>query len=334
MLALNQPTRIETVKKRALYFLLALLTLSFSSAWAAYGLSPFANAYRVSYFNAINVAPSAAMNVKIIANSKRNDVLLIGADSKKIAYDEFVSVDDGILSIKPLPKRYYMGAKKQKKLVSYAKGANENQQPTLIIRTRTLREINYAGQGNLTGIKFNTPYLDVNIDSPANVYLKGKRVGLRHLSVKSGAHVNLENVNTPDLTIDLADDSQVKFTGEASLRQLTYRGRGQIEGYWLNSPELFIIGSDEARAELAGRAGTIDVKLNHQAKLEARYLRAEHAFVKTYDYSEANVWARRTLNSHAQDDSNIYYYRDPELRAEHMADSGAVLNMIDNRYIN
>lgn len=213
-----------------------------------------------------------------------------------------------------------------KKGVLYIKKPKTTGQAVVIVQVNQLRYLSFSKGGTLLAAGLFSNAIDISLQDIAQVDIRGQ-LNIHHLSVKNSGPVNIVGVNSKTLSANLHHTSKVTLAGVIGLQQLTYGGDGEIELFWIDSPQLQINGGHHAKATLAGVAGQVDVNLHDNAVLNARYLRAESVYVKTSNNALAMVRAAFSQNGLARDNSNIYYYRHPFFRADHMMDSGSILAM-------
>ena len=102
---------------------------------------------------------------------------------------------------------------------------------------------------------------------------------------------------------------------------------GRLSLYWVKSRELTIRARGKSFIQLAGVVDKLDVELWGQAHFGGRYLRAMRSFVKTHNQSVAEISAVKRQHTLASDTSDIHFYNIPTMKADFMANNGAVLDM-------
>ena len=194
------------------------------------------------------------------------------------------------------------------------------------IQTKTLTRVQYEGAGVVKGLRLNTNYLDLSLNTTGTVRLGG-RIGLRHLHAMGSGLVQISGLASPNLSIRLQGEPKVQLTGHANLTHLEAQGGGTLSFYWLKSDFLILRASHLAKLQLAGVVNKLDVELWGNAQLKGRYLRAERSFVKTHQHAVAEISSVNHQSTLALGASNIYYYNLPTTRADFMAYDGSVLDM-------
>lgn len=259
-------------------------------------------------FNAINV--SGDMQVKMIASTQYSDVRLIGP-VETVAH-VVAKVANGTLFLR-MSKQYRN--KHVGKLVA-------------IIRARHIDGVTYHGRNNFTAIDVKSPAMKLKIDTPGRVNLSGK-MGIDKLDLDGSGVINITGLQSHALTVNSTGRDVVNIMGVSNLHTLNFSGSGWMSIYWVNSPRLTVRGSGKAYVQVAGTVGLLDVKLCEHAYFNAHYLRTKKVFIKTYDFSRADLQTTTVQNALASDQSNIYYYKDPDFNADYMAHFGTVLSIAD-----
>lgn len=195
------------------------------------------------------------------------------------------------------------------------------------IKVGQVNKIHFSGQGDLKASGINTRRLDIMINAKGRAHFHGPCVGLQYLTLKGGAIVHVHNIKSPQLTIKAEGSNIVRLRGVANLRRLTMSGEGAIDARWVDSPLLTVLAHDNAQAKLAGKVGTLEMTLFDNTHVDAHYLRAKKAFVKTNNSAIAHIQVVDEQQTLAKGYSNIYYYKRPRYKRNHMHGSGAVLNL-------
>ncbi len=186
----------------------------------------------------------------------------------------------------------------------------------------------YSGKGALTGINLKSDGLTLALENQGATVLEGMQLPLHHLYSHGSGDVKISSVATPSMDIELGGHSHVRLSGVSRLDHLSYHGEGRLYMNWLDSCRLQISGYGNAQAYLAGVVQDMHVVLTQHALLDARYLRAQDIAVNTRGSARADVWARGSLTALAGEQSNIYYYRLPDLLNDYQRGNGAVLPMM------
>lgn len=165
------------------------------------------------------------------------------------------------------------------------------------------------------------PYLPFNlsIDGPASITINGcDNINLQHLEINGPANLVVNGLSSNLLSIEDNGGQNVMLRGMAILDTLCFRSDGSLSLHWVNSSHARIQAYGHGQINLAGVTGRLDASMHDCTTLNAKYLRAQQGFIETNAYSRADVWVRDSLASWAKDESNIYYYKHPELDASYM----------------
>lgn len=197
------------------------------------------------------------------------------------------------------------------------------------VDARFLNRLDYQGEGDVYSPNAKSALLDLKINTPGRVRLKGK-MGLRNLNIEGTGKTIIQGINSRDLNIRMQGKPNIQLQGVANLRNLNFDGEGWLGLYWVSAKNLTIEGQGSAYVQLAGVVDTMHVNLHGHAHLNAKYLRAETAYVKTFEQSTADIQVLKNQNAVAEDQSGIYYYNDPPFNGTFMAHNGAVLEVPQN----
>ena len=196
------------------------------------------------------------------------------------------------------------------------------------IHSHHLSAFEYHGVGTITAPNLHSSSLDLVLDNPGRTTIHGQ-IELRKLELKGGGYTEISGINSPYLQINIADQSTVRLAGVVNLATLDMRHGGRLSLYWVKSRQLIVRGADKAFIQLAGFTSQLDVELWGEAHFNGRYLRAQRAFVKTHGKSVADMSAVMRQHTLASDTSDIHFYNLPAMKADFMANNGAVLDMRD-----
>lgn len=159
-----------------------------------------------------------------------------------------------------------------------------------------------------------------------NIYLYGQNLNLQYLQACGCGNFYARGLSGCGLNITGNGTGHICLSGTVNLQNLRYFGNGSLSLYWINSPYVSVYAGGYGRIYLAGVTGTLDAVLLNHSDLNARFLRADTAFVQTCGCALAEVYARR-LNTAANGNSNIYYYRNLNFAGIYMNPPAATLNM-------
>ncbi len=196
-----------------------------------------------------------------------------------------------------------------------------------VISTPVIHTIRYKGSGTLRAIGLNSPMVSVSLKTDGSAYLAGNPLNLRTLKLAGRGPVVIRGIKSDDLRIETKSHNRVHLTGEAQLKHIRFSGTGWLSMYWINGPSLYIEGKDDAYLQLAGNVKVLDVKLHERAHFNGQYVRADKTYIKTFDHSRADIHTSKVQNTLASDQSNIYYYKTPKFRNDHVVFSGNILNL-------
>ncbi|MBS0357847.1 MAG: DUF2807 domain-containing protein [Proteobacteria bacterium] len=196
----------------------------------------------------------------------------------------------------------------------------------IVIHTPYLLKLVVGGSANATVRDLNNMSLTVVGTGSGQIDLSGE-VNLQQLDLSGTSKVNIKNIRSRNLAIKVNGKNIVHIKGAAALNQLDFSGEGWLGMYWVDSPLLYVTGRGNAYAELGGRVKTLNAEIYDKAFFNAQYLRTQHSYVKTHTEARADLQVTEDQNTLAMDQSNIYYYKMPKLKADYMTGSGAVLDM-------
>lgn len=247
----------------------------------------------------------------VIKRSRKGSSLSLNGDSRDLAFIES-KVKDGKVTVE-IPDHFLRHGPVK-----------------ATVYVNKLNYFAYNGNGDITGKNINTS------NAIMLLYVNGKAdfsgyLDLKDLKITGKNTVNMKNVHSKELNIAMNHGSKVVMQGVVNLRTLRFGGEGSLALHWVDSPDLTIEGSGRAKVYLGGIARFLRANTREYAELDVRYLRANKVYVKAHEGSLIRVVSNKELNAYATGQANIYYYQSPRLRAEHMAQSGAVLNFIPYR---
>lgn len=112
------------------------------------------------------------------------------------------------------------------------------------------------------------------------------------------------------------------------LARLYYKGPGQVTLTQIYSPHLRLIGDGYATFVLDGYLQRFDATLTGHAKLNAKCLFTKMIFINTTDHAQAEILNNGGgIGALATDESNIYYYAEPDMVAPYTRESGSIMRM-------
>lgn len=196
------------------------------------------------------------------------------------------------------------------------------------IHTRYLNSLTYHGVGTISGKHIHSGLLDLILANPGPTTLDGT-INLRRLDVIGPGAVTISGVKSQHLQLVMKGNPRIQLNGIIGLSAINMDGNGSLGLHWIKSNNLIIRARGKSSLKLAGTAQKLDVELWDSAFFNGRYLQTYDLFVKTHGKSVAEINARGKQHTLATDASDIYFYNLPEMRADLMADNGAVLDMRD-----
>ncbi len=194
------------------------------------------------------------------------------------------------------------------------------------ICTHYLTHWTYRGTGTVVGSHIRSGMLDATIDNEGSTVLQGQ-IALRHLTVKGTGFTEINGITGHGLTIRVFGTPRIQLAGIIDVVALNMRGRGWLSLYWLKSQALTIRAHDKAFIQMAGLVDKLDLELWDTARFNGRYLRGKHVFAKTHDRAIADISVTQRQHTLALDSSNIYFHNIPDMKADFMANQGAVLDL-------
>ncbi len=196
------------------------------------------------------------------------------------------------------------------------------------IYSHYLNDFEYHGAGIIKAQGLRTSLLDLLLDNQGETKLQGN-IGLHQLKVMGSGYTEIRGIQSAGLLINLSGKAKVRLAGVVNISRLDLNKDSWLSLYWVKSRLLTIRARDNSKLQLAGVADKLDVELWGAAQFKGRYLRAERAFVKTHDKSVAEISAVKRQHTLARDASDIQFFNIPVMKADFMANNGAVLDMRD-----
>lgn len=151
---------------------------------------------------------------------------------------------------------------------------------------------------------------------------------LTALTVKGNNDVQIQQLNSRQLSVLADNQGDIAITGVIGLEQLTARGNGFISVYWVNAPKARIFAQGDMRILLRGKVTSLYADVLQTSSLNARYLAADYGYIKAAGHARVDIAVSQILNAQATGQSNIYYYQKPAYLSQDMHDNGAVLNVV------
>lgn len=256
-------------------------------------------------FNCVRI--TGVFNVNLHTGHKRSKVMVRG--NPQDLEHVLIKVKNGVLIIRK--SRHYR-----------SKGPVE-----LDIYTHYLNSVEYHGKGLIIAHNLHSRMLDLNIDNKGSTSIQGK-VTLNKVKIKHG-FTEIKNTYSPCMSLYISGKATVEISGVVNITHIEIAGYSRLRVLWVKSRRLIIRGHGRGIIQLAGVANKIDVELWDHSRYNGRYLRARRAFIKTHNESLAEVSAVAHQHTLATGASDIRFYNLPTMRADFMADNGAVLDMRD-----
>lgn len=150
---------------------------------------------------------------------------------------------------------------------------------------------------------------------------------LAALYISGSSSVSANNIRSQGLVIEAKDESNAVILGTVNLTKLSTAGDSNVSVRWVDSHDLELVEAGDSQVSLAGVTGLLQARLLDNAELNAKYLRAKTILVHTQDKASADVLATHYLYAFADDHSNIYYFKSAKYHLESSHLSGNVLQM-------
>ncbi|HBI21485.1 MAG TPA: hypothetical protein DDY37_02695 [Legionella sp.] len=194
------------------------------------------------------------------------------------------------------------------------------------ICTHYLTQWVYRGTGTVVGSNIRSGMLDATIDNQGSTVLQGQ-IAVRHLTIKGTGFTQINGVTGHGLTINVAGKPRIQLAGVMDVVALNMRGDGWVSLYWIKSQSLKIRAHGKGFVQMAGVVDMLDLELWDSARFNGRYLRGDHVFAKTHDRAVADISVLKRQHTLALNSSNIYFHNIPDMKADFMANAGAVLDL-------
>lgn len=193
----------------------------------------------------------------------------------------------------------------------------------LVVNSYFVKSLSY--EGNTTILSKTTKPLDLKLATYGTIDVVGS-INVRNAVIKGTGKVHFNKLNSSDLKLTVTDAVSAIVEGDLKLTRLDISDCGWAKVVWNKSEYLKVTGKDKGFAQVAGVASTIDVNLLDGAHFNGKYLRAEIAYVKTYNLARADIFAKSMSYALANDQSNIYTYKESDIQFEDMNHAGAVMD--------
>ena len=197
------------------------------------------------------------------------------------------------------------------------------------IDSQHLTGFEYHGTGDITGNPIQTSLLDLMLDNRRGRNIFRGSIGLRKLEIEGNGYTEITGINSPFLILKLSGKPKVRLGGTMNVSAIDIAKGASLTLYWIKSKVLTVRAKDNTFIQLAGVVEHLDVELWGTAQFKGRYLRANRAFVKTHNKSLAEISAVKRQHTLAKDISDIQFFNIPVMKADFMANNGAVLDMRD-----
>ena len=194
------------------------------------------------------------------------------------------------------------------------------------ICTHYLTHWTYHGTGTVVGSNIRSGMLDATIDNQGSTVLQGQ-MALRNLTITGTGFTEINGITGPGLTIKVSGKPRVQLAGVMDVVALNMKGNGWLSLHWIKSKSLKIRARGNGFVQMAGVVDILDIELWDKARFNGRYLRGDHVFAKTHDFAVADISVIKRQHTLALNSSNIYFHNIPDLKADFMANAGAVLDL-------
>ncbi|PHQ79186.1 MAG: hypothetical protein COB66_07375 [Coxiella sp. (in: Bacteria)] len=136
---------------------------------------------------------------------------------------------------------------------------------------------------------------------------------LDNLSVYGNANITANNIKSNALSINTTSNGNIMLNGMMTLNNLFVAGNGNVSLRWVNGADISIYSKGNSHITIAGNVGKMLAKLSGHSFLNAKYLRTKQTWIKTTNFAQAQILSSATVQAYAHDQSNVYYYKTPQL---------------------
>lgn len=156
--------------------------------------------------------------------------------------------------------------------------------------------------------------------------VKVRMYRLNKLDVYGRASVTAKNIKSDGLYLRADTIHPITLDGILIVDRIINYGPSKIKIRWVKGKAISI-RSMAGRITLAGNVAELRAKLRNHAVLDAQYLRTQHALIQAKDYATAKIQPVQSLRAFASDNSNVYFYKNPEHISRNTSGSGNILQL-------
>jgi hypothetical protein len=113
-----------------------------------------------------------------------------------------------------------------------------------------------------------------------------------------------------------------------TVKRLHYQGSGNVRLTNIDVDHFIADIDGSGYVYLAGHANRFDAQVTGSSHLDAKALTARVVFVNTDDFAQAEILSHGQISALSGGNSDIYYYENPGLVAQHETYSGSVMRML------
>lgn len=300
---------------------------------------------KVPQFTAVDVGGN--FQVQIVGGQKQNSVYLLGPQAETRAISVTVTnktlfvhqspdvqepTNDVILRIgvKNLQQLNYAGNGDVSGRFITSDGLTIHScgTGTVLIDGRSARLINVTqtGSGTVTVLGTHSPLIDVTDMGDGDINISG-RVGISHLVNSGNGKVSIIGADSADLTVESSGRSLTTVFGYVNLRRLSVENKSSAYIYWVNSPNLTLNEKDHGCVGLAGSAQNLNVNMTQTSQFAGQYLHGGSVYIHTYNNAHAIITACDRLFAAADGQSSIYYFGLPASVSKFTNQQGVILQV-------
>ena len=136
---------------------------------------------------------------------------------------------------------------------------------------------------------------------------------LNHLSLYGNGDITAKDIHSQGLNLHTNTNGKINLNGMIKVNEIAVSGPSQVTMKWISGNNVVLYSDNHARINIAGNVGTVRAKISGHSFLNAKNLRAHHTWIVTRNYAQAEILSTASLQAYPEGDSNIYYYKNPQL---------------------
>lgn len=160
-------------------------------------------------------------------------------------------------------------------------------------------------------VRHHTLYLHQSGGKPAQVTIHMNT--LNQVNLYGDSSLTANHIRSHGLSLHTNTRGNVVLNGMITVKELAVSGPSHVTMKWVNGDNIALYGANHAHINLAGNVGTVRAKLAGHSFLNAKNLRAHHTWIITRNFAQAEVLSTESIQAYPQGNSNIYYYKTPQL---------------------